>query len=203
MKLSMMVFSCLIGAQTIGSRSASEIDKAKALPIPATQVLEAIRHLTTYSDVGLPAQDTIKGDRYFDQTVLAANVLTFEAGSRLIFRSSVAERAERYVFARTLRSVGTGGTITWDRERSTRRVAPMVGKAPPGNVGGAVGGGGQRGSNGLPGNPGYPGLSAPTVYLVVNRIEGGPVEVDLRGQDGGDGGKGQTGGDGGFGRPGL
>jgi len=187
----------------VGSRSAAEIQKATPIAIPATQVFEAVKTLTTYADVGLPAQDTIKGDRYFEQTVVAANVLTFEPGGRVIFRASVAERAERFVFARTLRVAAAGGTITWDREGNVRRAAPAIGKAPPGNVGGSEGHDGLRGADGQPGNPGYPGLSSPTVYLVVNRIEGGPLEIDLRGQDGGDGGKGQTGGDGGFGRAGT
>lgn len=202
MKLPIVVFVCLVLAQLVGSRSASEIQKATPLSIPATQVLDAVKNLTTYADI-LPAQDTIKGDRYFDQTVVAANVLTFEPGSRVIFRASVLERADRFVFARTVRVGGSGGTITWDREPSVKRAAPPVGKAPPGNVGGGEGEDGQLGADGQPGNPGYPGLSGPTIYLVVNRIEGGPLEIDLRGQDGGDGGKGQTGGDGGFGRPGT
>ena len=202
MKLPFAAFACLLVAQTIGSRSASEIQKATPQTIPATQVLEAIRTLTTYADI-LPAEDTIKGDRYYDQPVVAANVLSFEPGSRVIFRSSVAERTERFVFARTLRIGGSGGTITWDRERGVKRAAPAVGKAPPGDPGGGEGEDGRHGWDGSPGNPGYPGLSGPTVYLVVNRIEGGPLEIDLRGQDGGHGGKGQTGGDGGFGRPGT
>lgn len=202
MKLPVLALMFVLLLQQIGSRSAAEIQKADAQKIPATQVLEAIRLLTTYADVGLPLEDVIKGDRTFDGTVMAANTLTFEPGGRLIFAPAVGDRTDRFVFVRTLRLAGVGGTITWDRTQSMQRSVAPVGKAPPGEIGGGEGADGKAGPDGQPGNPGYPGRSAPTIYLVANRIEGGPLEIDLRGQDGGDGGKGQTGGDGGLGRPG-
>jgi hypothetical protein len=203
MKFALIAAACLSLMQTIGSRSAKEIQRADPRTIPATQVLEAIRLLSSYADVGLPNADTIAGERAFEGTVLAANMLTFEPGSRLVFSAPVGDRTERYIFVRTVIVKGTGGTITWGRDPATKRMVSPVGKAPPGSVGGGDGVPGGIGPDGQPGNPGYPGRSAPTIYLVVNRIEGGPIEIDLRGQDGGEGGPGQTGGDGGLGRPGT
>lgn len=202
MKLAALALLLPLALQQIGSRSASEIQKASAQEIPGTQVLEAVRMLSSYAEVGLPLEDVITGDRTFDGTVMAANTITFEPGARLIFAPAVGDRTERFVFVHTLRLSSVGGTITWDRARATDRPVASVGKAPPGETGGGEGADGKAGPDGQPGNPGYPGRSAPTIYLVVNRIEGGPLEVDLRGQAGGDGGKGQTGGDGGLGRPG-
>lgn len=199
MKLRLFTLTLLLACLQMGSRAASEIQKADPQRIPATQVLEAVRMLSTYAEVGLPAEDVIKGDRTFDGTVMAANILTFAPGGRLILAPSVGDRTDRFVFVRTLRLAGAG-TITWDRPATMQRQVAGVGKAPPGEPGGGDGGDGKVGPDGQPGNPGYPGRSAPTVYLVVNRVEGGPLEVDLRGQEGGDGGVGQTGGDGGLGR---
>ena len=201
-KLAVLALTATVALQQVGSRSAADIQKAKPRQIPATQVLEAVRLLSTYSDVGLPLEDVIKGDRTFDGTVMAANTLTLEPGARLIFAPAVGDQTERYVFVRTLRLGGVGGTITWDRAPAIQRSVGPVGKAPPGETGGGEGADGKNAPDGQPGNPGYPGRSAPTVYLVVNRIEGGPLEIDLRGQQGGDGGPGQIGGDGGLGRPG-
>jgi hypothetical protein len=175
--------------------------RAEPRAIPGTQVVEAIKFLSTYADI-LPGQDTIKGVRAFDSNVLAANVLTLEPRSRLIFTSGAGDRTERYILVRTLRVPGPDSTITWDREPASQRIVAPIGKALPGAMGGREGLDAAPGPDGLTGNPGYPGRSAATIYLVVNRIEGGPIELDLRGQDGGEGGIGQTGGDGGLGRAG-
>ena len=203
MKLPVLALIVAVLSQQIGSRSAAEIQKADPHRISGTQVFEAIKLLTSYAEIGLPLEDVIRGERTFDGTVMAATTLTFEPASKLIFAPAVGDRTDRFVFVRTLRLAGVGGTITWERAASIQRTVAPGGKAPPGELGGGEGGHGKDGPDGQPGNPGYPGRSAPTIYLVVNRIEGGPLEVDLRGQDGGDGGRGQTGGDGGFGRPGA
>jgi hypothetical protein len=172
--------------------------RAEPRAIPGTHVVDAIKFLSTYADI-LPGQDTIKGVRAFDSNVLAANVLTLEPRSRLIFTSGAGDRTERYILVRTLRVPGPDSTITWDREPASQRIVAPIGKALPGAMGGRDGLDAAPGPDGLTGNSGYTGRSAPTIYLVVNRIEGGPIELDLRGQDGGEGGIGQTGGDGGQG----
>ncbi|MEO5898452.1 MAG: hypothetical protein ABIS06_22405 [Vicinamibacterales bacterium] len=77
MKLRIFALTLLLALLQLGSRAAGEIQKADPHRIPATQVLEAVRMLTTYAEVGLPAEDVISGDRTFDGTVMAANILTF------------------------------------------------------------------------------------------------------------------------------
>ena len=177
---------------------------APSQQVSPTLVFDAVKFLSTYADVGLPREDVVTGDRTFDGTVLAADTLTLTPGSRLIFTGAGGDQVPRYVLVRTLR-VPAGpqpAVITWDRSLRLKRIVGAVGKAPPGLLGGGEGYDGGQGPDGQMGNPGFPGRSAPTIYLVTNRIEG-KVMVDLRGQDGGDGGPGQTGGDGGLGRSGA
>lgn len=202
-RLGIVSLAVLSAMPLVATRSKAGLQKAEPRSIPATQVIEAIRLLTSYAEVGLPAADVITENRTFEGTVLAADVLTVHPGSRLILTASVGDRTDRYIFVRTLQVKGPGATITWDRVSSGTRLVAPVGKAPPGATGGGEGADGAVGPDGQIGNPGYPGRSAPTIYLVANRIEGGPIDVDLRGQDGGVGGTGQTGGDGGMGRAGA
>jgi hypothetical protein len=203
MKSALIAIACIVALQLVGSRTASEIQKADPQKISPTEVFGKIRQFSAIAETGLPKADVIKGVRTFPDTVMAADLLTFEPGGRLVFAPAAGDRIDRVVFVRTLRLIGSGGTITWDRAPMTQRPPAPLGKAPPGDYGGGQGADGNAGPDGQPGNPGYSGRNAPTLYIVANRIEGGPLEIDLRGQDGGDGGRGQTGGDGGLGRPGA
>jgi hypothetical protein len=178
-----------------------QAQRSQARDIPGTQVVEAIKFLSSYADI-LPPQDTITGVRAFEKNVLPANIINFAPASRLIFTSGGGDRTERYIFVRTLHLAAGDSFVTWDRDPTSQRLVAPIGKALPGTMGGREGQDAAPGNEGLAGNPGYPGRSAPTIYLVVNRIENGPINIDLRGQNGGDGGIGQTGCDGGLGRAG-
>jgi hypothetical protein len=169
----------------------------------ATDVAESLKFAKTYTDLGLSSPLTIDKERIFEGPALVVDTLVFQPGSRLVFAGTTGDHNGRYIVARTIRVLpGDSPVISWDRESSINRVPPVDVKAPAGSLGGGEGADGTSGSDGQTGNPGYPGRNAPTLYIFAKRVEGGPIIVDLRGQDGGVGGQGQPGGDGGLGRAG-
>jgi hypothetical protein len=186
------------------ARSSSQ--QAAFRSISSSEVFEAVYLMTKYASSGFPSPDKVVGDRVFEGMVLAADTLTFMPKSRLIFTGSIGDQTRRYLLVRTLIVEGEGATpaavITWDRDSGMQRITAPVGKASPGSIGPGEGADGVPGPDGVMGNPGYPGRIAPTIFLIAHSIKGGPIAIDLRGQDGGGGGVGQIGGDGGFGRAG-
>lgn len=182
----------------------------KATPrlLEAPQVIEALKTIRTYTEIGLSSHFEVEGEKVFEGQALVADILVFKPGSRLVLSASSLGGAsgDRYIVARLIKiPLGSTPTITWRRaepESTAVSVPPPVGKASPGVVGSSDGLDGGPGADGLTGNAGYPGRSAPVVYLLAKEVAGGQVKVDLRGEDGGPGGEGQIGGNGGLGRPG-
>ncbi len=176
--------------------------QARKLATPA--ISDALISVQAYiAKIGASHSYEITGDQAFSGQTLAADTIVFNPDSQLRFVGTWGDRAERYLVAQKI-IVLQGHSpprITWLNEND-RRIPPAMGKAGPGRLAGSDGVKGGRGEPGSVGNPGYPGRSAPTVYIFVARIEGGPIIVDLPGQDGGKGGQGQSGGDGGPGRSG-
>lgn len=176
--------------------------------LKAPEVMESLRLVRGYTELGLSREFRISGEVPFDGQVLTAETIVFAPGSRLVLSGSgpLGDRSERYVVARTLRVIpGTPPpVITWARDPAVSHVPKVLApqKPDPGPIGGVDGAPGGPGTDGQTGNPGYPGRSAPTLFVLVARVEGGPLQVDIRGQDGGAGGEGQPGGDGGSGRSG-
>jgi len=169
------------------------------------QVLEALRFVRTYTELGLSPSYEVRDEKRFDGAVLAVEVLIFHPNSRLVLGRGVADREDRYILARKIRVLGQGPTapiITWDRDDTTQRIVPRDPPAPSGSFGGAEGADGQPGAEGRSGNSGYPGRSAPTLYVFASEFEGSSLLIDMNGQDGGAGGIGQAGGAGGPGRTG-
>lgn len=176
--------------------------------VNSAQVSDTIRFVAQALKEGGPSPEfSVEGDKIVEGQILAVGVLTFHPGSRLIFAGATGDRSDRFIVARTIQVLsGDPPSITWKRESAPPPMTPMDGKPSPTGFSGSEGAPGLPGAPGQTGNPGYPGRSAPTVYLFAGKIEGGPILVDLRGQDGGEGGKGQSGGDGGnggSGRPGI
>ena len=172
----------------------------------ATDVLPVIVRIKRSVEAGLPPPYEIRGERLFKGGgVLAAEEIVFYPDSTLILASQYGEGDESAVQILTRKiTILPGGkppVITWQRT-GILSVPPLVGKSSPGRSGGGLGADGAPGSQGTSGNAGYPGMSAPTVYLAVNTVEGGRLYFDLRGQPGGPGGEGQAGGDGGVGQSG-
>jgi hypothetical protein len=180
--------------------------QAPARVVQAPEVLEAMRFVRSYTELGLSPEYRIQGEQIFDkQQVLAANVLVLGPGSRMVFAGTYGDRSDRYIVARTIVVLpGPSPVVTWLRDRDVSPSNAMLppGKGAPGSSGVSEGADGGPGSTGQVGNPGFPGRSAPTIYVFASKIDGGPILVDLKGQDGGSGGIGQAGGDGASGRTG-
>jgi hypothetical protein len=171
-----------------------------------SDIREEAVEIQPYTRMGLnqAAPEVIEGDRLFEDSVLVADRIVFRPGSKLVFGANIkGDRSARYIVARTIVvQPGPSPTITWFRGSALPDPPGFTTKAVPGAMGAVDGAPGAEGTTGATGNPGFPGRSAPTLYVFASRIEGGPIEVNLRGQDGGRGGAGQDGGDGGLGRAG-
>ena len=174
---------------------------------PSDILTEAVS-IHQFTRIGLTGaqsnQDVIENERLFEDSVLVADRIVFRPGSRLVFGANAqGDRSSRFIVARTIVvQPGAAPTITWFRGTALPEPPGFTIKAGPGAMGAVDGAPGGAGTTGANGNPGFPGRSAPTLYIFASRIEGGPIQVDLRGQDGGPGGVGQDGGDGGLGRSG-
>jgi hypothetical protein len=188
-------------------------------PIPSPPATPVRLHLSQVSQALLVVRESatligssdrpfvIQGEYRHDWATLVADSIVFEPGSRLVFtgaKTSDGDRGDRYLSARTIevRPGSPAPVIAWSRDASPKPIPPAVGKATAGSMGGAEGSDGGPGEDGRIGNVGYPGRSAPTIYVIFGRFRGGPLVLDVRGEDGGQGGPGQTGGDGGIGRTG-
>jgi hypothetical protein len=182
--------------------------KESQLAVPemrqAPDVLGKLVFAKGYTDVGLSPVYRIDKEVVFSGQVLAATTIEFAAGAQLKFSSNLGDLTERYIVANVIRvAAGQTPVITWLRDQPSAYPSLPPGKGQPGSSSGIDGGDGAAGAKGLTGNPGVSGRSAPTIYLVVGRVEGGAIAVDLTGQNGGEGGPGQVGGDGANGRNGT
>jgi hypothetical protein len=192
----------LIAAVLASTVEAQMIDTRR---LPTTEVGRAAKIVNEYAYLTLSADYVVEGIRIVDDPVIAAERIVLRPGSRLVLGAGTSgDQGERHIAAQAIRAEpGTPRpVITWLRDERPLSVPEFVVKAPSGLPGVVSGAGGGRGADGNVGNPGVPGRSAPTLYLFATVIEGGPIEIDLRGQDGGPGGVGQDGGDGGPGSPG-
>jgi hypothetical protein len=169
------------------------------------QISEALTAVQTFvTNIGLSPSYSVTGDQVFSGQTLAAVTIVFSPDSQLRLVGTLGDRIDRYIIAQRIVVLPGGRNpprITWGTVES-ERVPPPIGKAPSGGMSGSESGEGSPGAPGDAGNPGFPGRSAPNIYVFVARIEGGPILVDLPGQDGSKGGQGQSGGDGGPGRSG-
>jgi hypothetical protein len=174
--------------------------------VSPTQIFAALNTISEKTRIGITPEYTVKDTVYQDGQVFAADVLIFLPNSKLVFAGPAGDKTERYVFARVVRlpAGGPPPIITWARDNAAQAATPVGGKAPAGSMGAVEGADGGPGADGQSGNPGFPGRSAPTIYMFVGSVEGegGPLMIDLQGQNGGVGGQGQVGGDGGIGRAG-
>jgi len=176
--------------------------------LQSADITEILRRVSGYkADTGTSEQYVVEGKKPFTGPVLLAQTIIFSPGSQLVLAGNMGDRTERIIWAQSIRVLpGAAPSISWDRdEQRTRRpqgTPASVDKAAPGLPGDASGSPGLPGNDGREGNPGAPGRSAPTVYLIADNIEGGPLNIDLKGEDGYPGGQGQAGGDGGAGRNG-
>ncbi len=192
----------------VAESSGWTMGQAPARTLNSAEIMEKLLFGRRYTEFGLQPEYHVRGTEVWEAPVLSASLIIFHPDSRLVFAGSGGDRNERYIIARTIRVLPSQTfspqppTITWQYERAVTRSSAPVGKAAPGAAGSLEGGNGGPGTDGLSGNPGYPGRSAPTLYVVVGRIEGGALAVDLKGEAGGSGGEGQQGGEGGFGRTG-
>jgi hypothetical protein len=175
-------------------------------PLRPSDILSEAVEIHPYTRIGLApnTQDVIENERLFEDTVLVADRIVFRPGSRLVFGANAkGDRTARYIVARTIViQPGLPSTITWFRGGELPQPPGFTMSAAAGSIGAVDGAPGNPGANGAVGNPGYPGRNAPALYVFASRIEGGPIRVDLSGQDGGPGGVGQEGGHGGLGRSG-
>lgn len=147
-----------------------------------------------------PGDYVIDGEKRFNGWFLSAERIVFKANSKLIFtKSALDARPNFFILAKEIvaEDQQQPGSITW--ERPALPAPPDSGTAAAGEDNGSkesvVGG---RGTDGKVGNAGQAGRDAPSLTLTTLSVKG-PVIVDLRGQDGGPGGKGQGGGRGGGG----
>ncbi len=197
------VGSVTVALVTLATDGGPQSLPSKALAAPEVFAkAEVVRSMASWGARTYVVQG--RGTRVFPDPVLAAEQIVFEPGSRLEFESGGGfggDRGERYIAARTIRVLpGTPPPIiTWRRGGDSSFLPLPVGKAAPGPIGAREGADGGRGDTGQIGNPGYPGRSAPTLYMFVGQVVGGPLLVDLQGMDGQVGGVGQIGGDGGIG----
>jgi hypothetical protein len=191
----------VLGLSSTNTPVAAGDSSAQQIQTPEIQgLLERARESTS---LGLSAIYEVKGETLFSYGVLAANEIVFEPGSSLLFsEEALAKAKEVFIIAQSVRVLGDQpATVTWVRvERD--RVPPPRGKASPGALMGPDGADGLPGAEGEPGNVGFPGTSAPAIHVLIGRVSGPGLLVDVRGQAGGPGGKGQSGGDGGAGRSG-
>lgn len=139
---------------------------------------------------------------YYDSNLIFSNSISFSEGSTLFFSDNAISDGYIYIVANDL-SISGNASITWGRRDGDAPMPPPRGKAPSGTLGRGFGEAGGPGMVGQSGNVGYPGRSAPTLILVVTKIEGGKLSIDLKGENGGQGGTGESGGDGGPGGVGI
>lgn len=198
------IYSRRAEGQTPDANTQDVKSQTGPVTLDAPDLLRELVLVRNFTEVGLSASFEVEGERLFDGPVLAADTIIFHPGSRLVLAGERGDRESRYIVARSLKILSGSGPaiITWQRPPVTDQVPPVGGAAPSGSVGGGEGSEGTLGAAGQTGNPGFPGRSGPTVFLIVGRVEGGPLKIDLRGQDGGPGGEGQRGGEGGPGRAG-
>jgi hypothetical protein len=195
-----MIATAPVSAQT---QEAPHVQVEGPVTLDAPDLLQNLVVVRDFTEVGLSASFEVEGERFFDGRVLAAETIIFQPGSRLVLAGERGDRENRYIVARTIKILnGTPPVVTWVRPSSNDEVPPVSGAAPSGSIGGGEGSEGTPGATGQTGNPGFPGRSGPTVFLIVGRVEGGPLHIDIRGQSGGRGGEGQRGGEGGPGRAG-
>jgi hypothetical protein len=195
-------FAAPLGVLCASTAAAQLIDSRS---LPTTEVGRPAKIVNEYAYLALSSVYLVEGVRVVDDPVIAAERIVLRPGSRLVLGAGKGgDQGERYVAARVIRvEPGTPRPVlTWLRDERPAPVPDFGVKAPSGLPGFVAGTGGGRGGDGNVGNPGVPGRSAPALYLFVAQIEGGPIDIDLRGQDGGAGGVGQDGGDGGPGSPG-
>jgi hypothetical protein len=186
------------------SQQAAATQPARARKIETPVISDALNSVLTFTTkIGTSPLYEVTGDQPFSGQALAADTIVFKPGSQLRFVGGSGDRSNRYIVAQRIIVQGSTSPprITWASD-DYQRLPPTLGKAGFGHLSGSEGVKGGSGEPGTLGNPGYAGRNAPTVYVVVGRIQGAPIIVDLRGQDGGTGGQGQAGGDGGPGRSG-
>jgi hypothetical protein len=193
---------CVVaGAMVIPNASIPRPDTSTR-PSTLSAITDDIQQLFRDRAAGIVSRKprTYKESEITEENVIQAGVLTFEQQARLVtFRR--ANDLPLRIIADELQ-IGEGAVLTWASLSQLTLKPPPRGKAPDGYAGRAEGEPGGRGIDGEPGNPGLNGSSAPTIKLVVGKVTGGTLTVDLRGQQGGPGGDGQNGGNGGAGAKG-
>jgi hypothetical protein len=146
----------------------------------------------------------VTGTKKFDGWFLKADRIVFEPGATLVFsRTALSNRRQFWVVAKELvvKDQANPGTITWEQgDPPSPPQAP--GEAPPGKNGPQDGAAGLPGNEGTKGSPGLTGANAPQITLVVLKVPGSGVIVNLTGGNGGQGGPGMKGGRGGTGAKG-
>lgn len=190
--------------------------RGPAKELSASEAGPALLQLKQAVAAGLPLPFEVETTRLYPlqlpsagQPPLAAEEIILHSGSTLILvtppSNTVQSDRSIYIVAKRIRVLpgSRPPTITWQRPDAVSTYPPPVGRAPPGRPGPGSGEPGSPGANGAPGNAGFQGQSAPTIYLALQEIVGGTVFFDLRGQDGGPGGRGQDGGEGGPGQAGA
>jgi hypothetical protein len=184
--------------------------------VQAAEVLPKALRIRALAEIGLPHTHRVSAATSWDESILAAEEIVFEAGSLLTFSRKAISQGEVFLVARRLVIEGVmptpaaAGTrtashlpvVTWERLPLASSVPPMRVEAGRGRPGVEEGEPGGAGENGQDGNPGYAGADAPTLYVFVKEVVGPGLFLDFQGQAGGPGGVGQKGGEGGPGGPG-
>jgi hypothetical protein len=133
---------------------------------------------------------------------VAAKTIVFPSNSQIVLARSPKGTDAGFTFVAQVLDAGNNSRLEWLSPLSPSTTPPPRKRALDGYAGRIDGEAGGRGTDGEPGNPGYRGASAPTLTIIVGKITGGILTIDLRGQDGGPGGDGQDGGNGGAGNKG-
>jgi hypothetical protein len=171
-------------------------------PAPDRDILTRFSLASLHRPNFIPPEIRVSGTIEVESGVIAAQRIVFARDGKLVFTSNSPN--ELYIFATEISNEDPNslGTITWRRPRPDRPYMPIDGAQGWNATGtdGLPGGAGDAGSDGI---RGADGLKAPDLTIVALKIRG-PLQIDLRGENGekgGDGGRGGNGGRGGVGSP--
>lgn len=175
-------------------------------PIPPDRITTLMEELANTFRAG-PTNPRLElsSDYIFEGQTLHSGELILQPGARIVLVGSRGALNQKTIIAKRIHIekglIQPNPSIVWQHDQKQNRVPVPAGKAIPGESG-------LDNGNGLSGNPGWGGSrgiggeSAPNLIIICRDLTGDVLDIDLSGQDGGNGGEGQIGGDGGYGYPG-